>query len=517
MPQENSNKKCVGIDDFITIRQKIRQEGKSVAHCHGVFDLLHPGHIAHLEEAKSIADVLVVSITSEPYVNRGPGRPYFSDELRLKSMAALECVDYVLLAEQPTAIDMIRVVRPDFYVKGKEYEQTENDVTGNIDKEVEAVRAHGGDIYFTGGVVFSSTKLLNNSFPVFPPGVRDFMKDFAERHSFEQVREVVGAMANLKILVVGDIIVDEYVFCGVQGLMTKDRAFSARYSHEECYMGGALAIARHLAGFSNRVSVCSIIGEDQRLHSRLLNELSRDILLDLQFDNKFKTAVKRRYIERHGIRNEYEKLFSINWLLSEEDALNYDRTSFYERLERTISDYDLVVVADYGHGLLDANAMDIIQNKAKYLALNCQTNSSNYGTNIITKYRRGDVFVLDDRELRLAYADRITASSNLLCKLATHLGSKQGWVTVGSGGSIGVAPGQATEKFPALTLTVQDLVGAGDAFFALVAMSARLGNSVEMGSFLGNIAGALAVNILGNSRSITKAELLKFSGTMLNF
>jgi bifunctional ADP-heptose synthase (sugar kinase/adenylyltransferase) len=282
-------------------------------------------------------------------------------------------------------------------------------------------------------------------------------------------------------------------------------------------MGGALAIARHLASFSNRVSVCSIVGEDQRLHSRLLNELSRDILLDLQFDSQFKTAVKRRYIERHGIRNEYEKLFSVNSLLDEDAVQRYDRTPFYQRLERTINGHDLVVVADYGHGLLDATAMGIIQEKANYIALNCQTNSSNFGTNLITKYRRADVFALDDKELRLAYADRTSPSAELLVRLSQHLGSKQGWVTTGSFGSISVDQDLHAESFPALTLTVQDVIGAGDAFFALVAMCARLGAPAGVGSFLGNIAGALAVNILGNSRAITKAELLKFSGTMLNF
>ncbi|HWR38958.1 MAG TPA: PfkB family carbohydrate kinase [Patescibacteria group bacterium] len=517
MQKSGYDTKYLSAEEFALQRAKWRQAGQKVSLCHGVFDLLHPGHIAHLEEAKSIADILVVSITSAPHVNRGPGRPYFPDELRLKSLAALSCVDYVLLAEYPTATEMISLVQPDFYVKGKEYEKSADDVTGNIDAEVEQVREFGGDVYFTDGVVFSSTKLLNNGFPVFPPGVKEFAKSFAVQHSFAQVREIVESMANLSVLVIGDIIIDEYVFCGVQGLMSKDRAFSTRYSYEECYMGGSLAIAKHLSNFSNRVSVCSIIGEDNQLHSRLLNDLARNILLDLHIDKNFKTAVKRRYIERHGIRSEYEKLFSVNYLFSEEEAKQYDRTAFNERLKKIVKDYDLIVVADYGHGLLNEESIDIIQNNAKYLALNCQTNSSNFGTNLITKYRRANVFTLDDRELRLAYADRTSTSEELLVKLMQHFQGNFGWGTMGSFGSVSVDSELKTEKFPALTLTVQDLIGAGDAFFALVALGAKVGAPVAVSSFLGNIAGAMAANIVGNSRSVGKGELLKFASTILNF
>ena len=117
-----------------------------------------------------MGEILVVSITAAPFVNRGPGRPYFSDELRLKSLAALSCVDFVLVTNSPTAIDAIEYVQPDYYVKGKEYAVAEDDVTGNINPEVERVRSHGGDVHFTDGIVFSSTQLLNRNFSVISTG-----------------------------------------------------------------------------------------------------------------------------------------------------------------------------------------------------------------------------------------------------------------------------------------------------------------------------------------------------------
>ncbi len=512
-----ASSKIINPPDFFDLRQKFRTEGKKVIHCHGVFDLLHPGHIAHLEEAKSLGDILVVSVTSAPYVNKGPGRPCFSDENRMKSLAALSCADYVMLSENPTVVEILEFIQPDLYVKGKEYEKSEDDVTQNIDKEADKVRSYGGDVYFTNGVTFSSTTLLNHNFPVFPPNVKGYAKDLASRYSFEDVKKMLDEINKLKVMVVGDIVIDEYVFCFVQGLMSKDRAFSAKYQKEERYLGGALAVARHLAGFMNNVTVCSIVGEEPYIHSKILNDLGRDMLLDLQFDPGFQTAVKRRFIEKRGIRNEYEKLFSMNYLMDNEANERVNRSSLYDKLNNSIANYDLVLVADYGHGLVDQTVMDIVQDKAKFLAVNCQTNSSNYGTNLITKYRRADTFTLDQRELSLAYSTTSQEYQFLLARLKKQLSGTMGWLTLGSLGAMAIDRDDSVQEAPALTLVVQDTVGAGDAFYALASICAIAGFPAEIGTFFGNIAGALIANVLGNSKAVTKVDLLKCTATLLKF
>ncbi|MEW6573294.1 MAG: PfkB family carbohydrate kinase [Bacillota bacterium] len=509
--------KIISPSEFRALRENLRRQGRRVVHCHGVFDLLHPGHIAHLEAARSLGDVLVVSVTAAPYVNKGPGRPYFSDELRMHSLAALACVDYVLLSESPSAIEILDIIQPDLYVKGQEYADAAEDVTGNIEKEIAKVRSLGGEVRFTNGVVFSSTQLINQNFPVFPPGVKGFIEDFASRYTFKDIQRIVEGMQSLRVLVVGDIIIDEYVFCQVQGLMSKDRALSARYEREERYLGGGLAVARHVASFSNNVTLCGIVGNESHIHTQLLNDMSRAMILDLQFDDSYQTIVKRRFIERRGIRNEYDKLFSINYLDTDFIKNKVDRRPFYDKLEKLVPSHDMVILADYGHGLIDDNAKEILQEKANFLALNCQTNSSNYGTNLITKYRRADVFTLDEAELRLAFASRTEDVSNLLVRLMQHLRSRAGWLTLGSLGSLSVDQNLVTAKTPAFTLTVQDTVGAGDAFFALASLCMGAEQDVKVGSFLANIAGALAANFLGNSRAVTKPDVLKFASTLLKF
>lgn len=260
--------KIVNKEDFGNIRDEFRKQHKTIVLCHGVFDLLHYGHIEHLQEAKKQGDILVVSVTAAKYVKKGPGRPYFNDQQRMTFLASLECVDYVILSEAVTVHDIVRFVQPDVYVKGQEYAVAENDVTGNIGPEQEIVEQYGGHIYFTQGEVYSSTKLLNNFFGALPEGVIEKVHDLRKLFGYDiadKVRAWVEAFANYKVLVIGDIIIDEYVFCKVQGLTTKDAAMSTRYDSMERYAGGALAIARHLANFAGSVDLLSMMGYEENI------------------------------------------------------------------------------------------------------------------------------------------------------------------------------------------------------------------------------------------------------------
>ena len=133
------NRKIVKCENFAPIREQLRNDGKTIVLCHGVFDLVHYGHIEHLQEASAQGDVLVVSVTAAKYVNKGPGRPYFSDQQRLKFLAELECVDYVVIFDEPTAEALITKVHPDVYVKGGDY-------TLETLPEGQIVKSYGGEV-----------------------------------------------------------------------------------------------------------------------------------------------------------------------------------------------------------------------------------------------------------------------------------------------------------------------------------------------------------------------------------
>lgn len=504
--------KIVSKEEFRKIKPTLVD--KKVILCHGVFDLVHPGHIIHFQEAKTLGDILVVSITAEKYVRKGPGRPYFNDEMRLKFLSAIECIDYVMLSEGYTVDDIVECVEPDLYVKGQEYSKAKNDITGKIDAEVELVRKHGGEVYYTSGEVFSSTKLINNALPAMSEEVKNYMKSFAQKYNMKDVMKYVNKISKIKVLVLGDAIIDKYTYCAVQGLMSKDMGYSARYNYEEEYLGGSLAVARHLAAFIDNLTLASVIGNETELHSRMLNELGDKMQLDFEFSKSYPTIVKQRYITLNEKRDELHKVFAINNIpnpmIIDSETIN----KFADKLEEKVQNYDLVVLCDFGHGVVNDRIMELVQNKAKFLALNCQTNSSNYGMNIITKYKRADVFSLDQKELQLAYPSYTMSEEEALITLSKHL-KANGWLTRGSKGAYDIKNG-AVSECPAFTLKVKDTIGAGDAFFAIASLFAAVNAPIEISTFMGNIAGALAANIVGNKESLEKVNILKYASTLLN-
>jgi rfaE bifunctional protein nucleotidyltransferase chain/domain len=171
-----SDKKIIGLEELARICEERRREGKLVVHCHGCFDLLHPGHIRHFKAAKKFGDILIVTITPDEFVRKGPGRPAFNADLRMESIASLEAVDYVALNRWDTAIETLKILKPSFYVKGKDYEDRSKDPTGNIDLEEVAVKENGGDIRFTDEIAFSSTKLINEYSDALSGEAGDFIK-----------------------------------------------------------------------------------------------------------------------------------------------------------------------------------------------------------------------------------------------------------------------------------------------------------------------------------------------------
>lgn len=507
--------KVVSREEFrVNIRPGLKKEGKTIALCHGVFDLIHPGHIIHLEQAKEMADILVVSITAAQYVRKGPGRPYFDNEMRMKVLEALECVDYVMLSEGYTVDDIIESVEPDIYVKGQEYAKAADDITGKITEEKALVEKHGGRLGFTSGQVFSSTKLINTAMSGLSDEVRHYMEDFKTRHDMKEIKEYTDKIEKLKVLVVGDVIIDKYTYCRIQGMMSKDMGYSASLSQSEEYLGGSVAIARHLATFTDDVALMSIIGNEEEMRLRLFDELADKIQLKLTYSSVFPTIVKHRYLTRNEKREEYKKIFAVNNI---PEAMKYEEeayASFKEKLQDKIADYDVVFLCDFGHGLIDKETIEIVQQHAKYLVLNCQTNSTNKGLNIITKYRRADVFTLDQYELKLAYPEYSMDEQSALKKLSEHL-SGNGWLTRGAKGAYGIN-NAVIQECPAFTLNVKDTIGAGDAFFATAGIFTAAGAPIEIGTFIGNIGGALGANIVGNKDAVEKVNVLKYASTLMN-
>ncbi|MFQ5861539.1 MAG: PfkB family carbohydrate kinase [Candidatus Brocadiales bacterium] len=502
--------KIRSLDELEKIVQRLKKKNKTVVHCHGVFDLMHPGHIKHLEAAKREGDVLIVTLTQDKYVGKGPGRPVFNQHLRAESIVALECADYVAINEWQTAVETIKKIKPDIYAKGSDYAAPETDITGEIYHEKEAIESIGGKIHFTNETTFSSSQLLNKFFDVYPDESRKFLQDFRSRFSSFDVIDKLKAVRDLKILVIGDTIIDEYHYCVPMGKSPKESIISTKYISEERFAGGVLACANHIAGFCDNVHLVTCLGTMDSKEGYILDHLKSHIDSKFFYRDDACTIVKRRFVESAFLT----KMFEIS-SLEDRPLPQAVNLAVCDYLHAVAANYDLVIVADFGHGFIDRNIVNVLCEKARFLAVNTQTNSANIGFNLVTKYPRADFVCIDEPEIRHAAHSKHGEIKDIIQEIAKKLKSKKVAVTRGHLGSITYDETGSFYEIPVFSGKVVDRVGAGDAFLSLTSPIVTLGCSMELAGFVGNAVGAIAVGIVCNRSSVEPISLYKFITTLL--
>jgi cytidyltransferase-like protein len=511
-----SSKKHIPFEGAAAHFDDLRQSGRRLVHCHGTFDLLHPGHIYHLEEAKALGDMLVVTITADAQVNKGPGRPYFDEQHRVKALVALECVDRVVVVPFAAAVEAIECVGAHVYCKGHEYEDPANDVTGNISDDVAAVERHGGEVRYVGSVVFSSSRLINRHLDAVPSEVKEFCRSLADSVSADGIRDLVESFRDLKVLVVGDLIFDRYTTVKVQGLTSKNRMLSGRFLEEETQPGGALAVYRHVREFAPNVRLAGLTGDEAWLSDQLRSSLAPEHDFVVRSPN-FTTIIKQRFVEAPKEGKEMSKLFSVNFLDGSPPETSTS-AALAEKIEESLSWADLVLVADFGHGVWEGPVPELVQNDARFLAVNCQTNSYNHGFNLLNRrFRRADAFSLDHMEMMLASGKKRFDHAAELAKLREFLAARFGWITRGDIKTLGVDSEGGLCACPPLETRVLDTIGAGDAFYSLVSLGAARGGDLAAITFLGQLAGAQAVRVVGNRDAVSKKALLRSAVSLLTF
>ncbi|NRA90735.1 MAG: adenylyltransferase/cytidyltransferase family protein, partial [Simkaniaceae bacterium] len=489
-----------------------KENGETVVHCHGVFDLLHPGHIRHFKEAKNCGSKLVVSVTPDRFVNKGPGRPAFNEALRLETLAALNCVDYVVLNDSPDATSCIQKIRPNIYVKGKEYANHEADITGKIADEVRAVQSVKGTVHYTDDIVFSSSSLLNQHYESTSPELRAFLAELKEEFTIDDLLEKVEALKTLKVLVVGDAIIDEYQFTEPMGQSGKGLHMVARCGDKELYLGGSLIIANHIAQFSDHVTLLTSIGEKCSHLPMIESLINSKIEKEFITQPKHSTLTKKRYVMQDGARlsKPFETYSTNDSLLTKSET---DQVITY--LKEKTKDFDLILVCDFGNGFTNPVIVDALSDLPNFLAINTQTNSGNRGFNVVTHYRRADLISLNEPELRLSAHDRYSSMEGLAADISDVLNCKNICITQGVKGVFCSSTADPQVHIPALVSNTVDRVGAGDSFFALASMCAAKGYPISIAGFFGSIASALNVQVVGNKKPVEKVPFNKFLTRLL--
>ncbi len=499
------NKKMMGIYELSEEVERLKAKNKKIVHCHGVFDLLHIGHIRYFEQACRMGDVLVVTLTSDSHVDKGPHRPAFTESLRAEAVASLDCVDYVAVNMWPTAEETLRLLKPDVYVKGSEFKNIHTDLTGKIAREAKVIKDIGATLAFTEDIVFSSTNLINRYLTNMPKVVSEYLELFRKRFSLGDILEILEKMSSLNVLVIGDTIIDEYQYCEAIGKSSKDPMLALKYQSHDLFAGGVLAVANHVAKYANNVQMVTVIGEKESYEDFIKSQLDSNISIHYVIQPNAPTLIKRRFIDGYS----FNKLFEV-YVMDDSGLAPTQNHEVCNWLEEQVHKYDLVIAADFGHGAISDEMVKILVKRSRFLAVNTQANAGNRGFHSISRYSRMNYACIAEHELRLETRSQNGSIRPYMEDFSRKIGCSQFVVTRGRKGCAICDKDGGFVKVPAFDRNVVDRVGAGDAFLSVTSLASIQGVSNEILGFLGNVVGALAVEILGNKKSIDKSNVQKY-------
>ncbi len=479
--------------------KKLKRKKKKISLCHGVFDIFHFGHLKHFQIAKSYSDILIVSLTSDKFVNKGKNRPIFDEDKRLKLLASLEIIDYVFISNNRSAINSINKIKPDFYFKGIEFKYS--DTTGKIGPEIKATKINGGKIIYTDDITFSSSKLINEN--NYSDDQLKFIRSSLKKSPFQKTLAHIEKLRKLKVMIIGETIIDEYNFCEVLGKSGKEPYLAIKPKKIETYLGGAAAIANHISDFVRNINLVTHIGTKNEYKDFIKSKLKQNIKTNLFKKYNSPTIVKKRYLD-HISGNKLIGVYTLN----DDIDQNKKNSSLQRYIKKNINNYDLIIVSDYGHGFITDSVISAISNTKKFVSLNAQVNAANVGYHTIKKYKNINLAIINENELRHEMRNKNEDLKKLAKRLMTKINTKKLIVTRGRNGALMFQNNKVTHC-PAFANQVIDKVGAGDTMLSLLSLCIKEKMEPEIALLIGSFAGAFSVESVGNSTFINKKEFIR--------
>ena len=470
-----------------------RPRDKSVIMCHGVFDVVHPGHVRHLLYAKSKADILVASITADHQITKGENRPHVPQDLRAVNLAAFEAVDYVIVDPNTKPIKNILLLEPDYFAKGFEY--TAAGMPPKTAEEAEVVQSYGGEIIFTpGDIVYSSSNLINLA----PPTIKlEKLQILMERNSvtFGRLRQTLDAMPGRRVHVAGDTIVDSYTHCAMIGGQTKTPTMSVLFERKVDYVGGAAIVAKHLAAAGGQVTFSTVLGDDD-LKDFVIEDLKRDNIDIRAVIDKSRPTVNKNAIVVGGYR------------LLKVDTL--DNRSISDQILGEITGAissvptEAMVFSDFRHGIFNRRTIPELTKAMPrdcYKVADSQV-ASRWGN--ITDFQGFDLITPNEREARFALGDQDSGIRPLASSLYDAAHCKLLILKLGERGVLSCrnADHESLDSFFVVESFVDrliDAVGAGDALLAYATLSMLAGGDSAVATILGAIAAGIECECDGNT------------------
>ena len=500
--------KIVCRDELLRQASRARRKARLVVLCHGCFDIVHPGHIRHLEFARKHGDLLIVSITSDAAIDKDFDRPYIPQELRALNLAALELVDLVYIDPHHTARELLQDVKPDIYIKGEEYQKSQDPAF--LDEQ-NIVEQNGGKVVFSSGdIVYSSTDLiqrLGREVDV----EQQRLRCVCERHQItsQALGSIMERFSDRRVIVIGDLVVDRYVFCDAIDIARESPMMSLRQLSETTYWGGAAIVARHLAKLGAGVELITSLGSDE-LSRQALAQLAADGIETHSLLNRETLAIKNRYLV------EDTKLLRVEQ--AEHRPLDQQAIKKAQQLlARPTGTIDAVVLCDFGMGVITERMLSAVlprlRRDTKVLAADVSGTRSN-----LLRFQDVDLFCPTEREIRStlqnfddglsAVAWRLMDATRVKHLIATL--SRNGLVAFDRQSQDPGSPEWAgrlrSEYFQAFNDHAVDVLGCGDALLAGCTLALSCGATFVQAAYLGNALAAIEAGQMGNI-PIEAAEL----------
>jgi len=473
-----------------------RPAGARIVFVAGNFNILHPGHLRLLHFAADRGDYLVVGV--QPEGTRGALMPA---ALRLEAVRALACVNYAfILAGKPETF--IAALRPVVVVKGKEHET-------RLNPERDVVAAYGGQLLFSSGdLTFSSVELIRQEFNEILLSTIVKPAGYPLRHGFgaAQLKRTLSAFKNLRVLIIGDLIVDEYVACDPIGMSQEDPTLVVTPVLHEKFIGGAGIVAGHAAGLGAKVAIVTVAGSDptadfaaQRIGSFgvdavLLRDQTRPTTLKQRFRAAGKTLLRVSHLKKHEVSLDQQAA-----ILAEVKA----------RIDKT----DLVIFSDFNHGCLPQGLVEEIRALARersVLMVADSQSSSQVGD--ISRFTDMLLIKPTEHEARLALRDFQSGLVAIAEALRDKARATHVVITMGSEGLLVhsktlEAMEGLTDRLPAFNRAPKDVAGAGDSFLVSASLALAVGTDIWQSAYLGSIAAACQIGRIGNT-PLTTTDLL---------
>ena len=469
-----------------------RPRPKKAIMCHGTFDVVHPGHVRHLLYAKTKAPILIASLTADEHIKKGNLRPYVPENLRAVNLAALEMVDYVLVDTDPTPLENLKLIKPDYFAKG--YEYTAGAVNPKTQEEIAVLESYGGEVIFTpGDIVYSSSALIELAPPTIGVDKLLSLMD-SEKLTFNDLRVALGKLKGLKVHVVGDTIVDSFTYCHLIGGMTKTPTMSVLFEKKVDYVGGAGVVAKHIRAAGADVTFTTVLGKDA------LQEL---VLKDLDAAGIHCTPI----IDETRPTTNKNAIVADTYRLLKVDTLDNRSISdkILERIQNQIKTVptDAVVFSDFRHGIFNRATAPVLCAsipEGTFRVADSQV-ASRWGN--ILEFQGFDLITPNEKEARFSLGDQDSVVRPLALELFRKSHAKllilkcgdRGIVTYRLDSSDDYRAFFAIDSFAG---RVVDAVGAGDALLSYATLSMIATKNEVIAAILGNMAAGIECEQEGN-------------------